>query len=120
MVAYMFYVEVPWPVCDLVVALVQPRAIKNLHASAIFDNSSDTIIGTKLSTIHTHAYINVCDFAINGSIYVLCLNIALVLIFYYDVINFSHSARSHTTAAAAATSMSRPRASQSAGITSTD
>ena len=91
----MFYVEVPWPVCDLVVALVQPRAIKNLHASAIFDKTqSDTIIGTKLSTIHTHAYINVCDFAINGSIYVLCLNIALVLIFYYDVINFSRFTRS--------------------------
>ena len=34
-----------------------------------------------LTHIHTHACVNVCDFAINGSIYVLCFEIALVLIF---------------------------------------
>ena len=42
-----------------------------------------------MTHIHTHACVNVCDFAINGSIYVLCFEIALVLIFYYGVINFS-------------------------------
>ena len=31
-------------------------------------------------------------FAISGSVYVLCLNIALVLIFYYDEINHSRIA----------------------------
>ena len=71
-----------------------------------------------MTHIHTHACVNVCDFAINGSIYVLCFEIALVLIFYYGVINFSvflafHVITTTVVVAAAAANRTRDKAWES-------